>query len=189
MHTALCVIALEAAGVSPQLLNDYIDQFKFPSGLAPYGVFEKKRWLSSKTAGHLKCDASDGLSLIVVIANFFQRLLDTPATGAEARRHCSCYLALAKVVVLIVRNPRRLADQASLRRLYGEQRMVPKFHYLLHLADHPILFSCFVLERKHKTIKRFQNELRNCGSAYASNILRSVTNNQVGHVRQLPAEH
>ena len=52
-HTALCVIALEAVGISPRLLNDYIDQFKFPRGLAPYGVFEKRRWLSSKNAGHV----------------------------------------------------------------------------------------------------------------------------------------
>ena len=42
VHTAVCVASLEATGVSSQLLNDYIVQFKFPRGARPIRCVSKE---------------------------------------------------------------------------------------------------------------------------------------------------
>ncbi|CAK0865226.1 unnamed protein product [Prorocentrum cordatum] len=57
----------------------------------------------------------------------------------------------------------------SCSSVFGKETMAQKFHYLHHFANyarrwgHVALPSCWVLERKHKTSKRFANALQvNC---------------------------
>ena len=48
---------------------------------------------------------------------------------------------------------------------FGIENLTPKCHWLLHyigeLARHGILYSCFVHERKHKTIRRYATAVEN----------------------------
>jgi len=110
------------------------------------------------------------------------------------------FLLFAMVLGQILRAARQLWDRAKLKAsvaayiyafgmLYGDENIVPKFHYLFHMADHPRLFSCFVLERKHKDVKRFQNDLFNCNVEYGRNILRAVTDHQLGKLQLLEPHH
>ncbi|CAK0908415.1 unnamed protein product [Prorocentrum cordatum] len=90
---------------------------------------------------------------------------------------------------------RRQADadklQAAVNRFlpsyssaFGKETMAQKFHYLRHFANyvrrrgHVALPSCGVLERKHKTSKRFANALQAgaaASSGWGANVLKSVT--------------
>ena len=61
---------------------------------------------------------------------------------------------------------------------YGEDSMIPKFHFSLHLPSmlraHGLLVACFVHERKHKEVKRVANNMSNTQGWFESNILESV---------------
>ena len=62
--------------------------------------------------------------------------------------------------------------------------------YLTHLpkmmADVGILPSCWVLERKHKGVKRYANGLTNSSCPWDRSVLRDVT---VGHLEELTNDH
>ena len=72
----------------------------------------------------------------------------------------------------------------SYHEVLGPDSMSQKFHYLHHLSGyvsrwgHVALPSCWTLERKHKSSKRFANALLNgaaASSKWDSSVLRSVT--------------
>ncbi|CAK0891030.1 unnamed protein product [Prorocentrum cordatum] len=72
----------------------------------------------------------------------------------------------------------------SYSSVFGKETMAQKFHYLHHFANyvrrwgHVALPSCWVLERKHKTSKRFANALQAgaaASSGWDANVLKSVT--------------
>eukprot|EP00971_Amphidinium_carterae_P268194 5320955-Amphidinium_carterae.1 len=80
--------------------------------------------------------------------------------------------------------PNRLRDAIeqyikTFKQLFGEDRIIPKLHYLMHL---PVFLNrwgclpnCFVLERKHKQPKRYAQVVSNTAKAYESTVLREVT--------------
>ena len=65
------------------------------------------------------------------------------------------------------------------KRLYGESTMTPKFHYLLHLPDllrrHSWLPSCWVHERKHKSVKAYGNHVENVSGDWHVGVLRDMS--------------
>ena len=72
----------------------------------------------------------------------------------------------------------------SYHEVLGPDSMSQKFHYLHHLSGyvrrwgHVALPSCWTLERKHKSSKRFANALQvgaAASSKWDSSVLRSVT--------------
>ena len=67
----------------------------------------------------------------------------------------------------------------SFSTLYGAENMVPKFHYAWHI---PVLLKqvgwlpmCFVLERKHKGIKRYGNHVENTSGDWHKGVLRDAS--------------
>ena len=100
-------------------------------------------------------------------------------------------IACGRLLALVLqRTQRRAIDpdelrgaiQAHLRvfsRLYGEEAMVPKFHYSLHLPDVLArwgwLPSCWVLERKHKNAKAWGEKLKDTSRDWHVSVLRELT--------------
>ena len=111
------------------------------------------------------CDMSSGPSVQVLLA-----------MGARCAKECEAFLALHDLTELLTSTgrldiqPHRLLG-ATHRFLdmfvhaYGFEWLIPKAHWLLHMADalrrHGVLPNCFVLERKHRTGKRFADEMLN----------------------------
>ena len=137
--------------------------------------------------GQLKCTASEGLSLVPVLANYCEGLLKHPSN--DVRRHAQLFLDLARIVSQILRaGGRKLMDKAvlhsrvtryitSYKAVYTAEEVFPKFHQLAHLPKFPFdqLPNCFVHERKHKNIKKFANPVFNTAHDWDASILREVT--------------
>ena len=106
------------------------------------------------------------------------------AAAPAVRSACAVFEAHAILVEEIQRVSRRQANAAKVRsavhnflmsyhEVLGPDSMSQKFHYLHHLSGyvsrwgHVALPSCWTLERKHKSSKRFANALQ-VGAAASS---------------------
>lgn len=71
----------------------------------------------------------------------------------------------------------------AFKNAHGEDELVPKFHYALHLPpllrQHGLLISCWTHERKHKSLKLFANQVSNAGTWYEMSVLREVTHSAI----------
>ena len=105
-----------------------------------------------------------------------------------------CFYRLCDVLDLLARASTGHLQGSDLRRavlqhlrsfkaLYGEDRLLPKEHFNVHLRDmlerHGALFSCFVHERRRKELKRY---------ATHANQLTSMTSGSEEHVMELALE-
>ena len=191
-HAGLMMWTLKEYGITYGMLETYLAQWHWPAyiGKGACEVFDPKRAKSNWDAGTLKATASEGLSVLPIMANFFQSLLDNPGTAQTVKDHSRCFLMLADVVRIVQRCSRYPIDPDELqlsistylqtfKLLFGEEHLTPKFHYAFHFPAYLRRFgfvpSCFVLERKHKVPKRFANEVRNTNSAWEASVLREVT--------------
>ena len=129
-------------------------------------LFESKRKKANKQAGTFKCTASEALGLAPIFAYFLQ---STVVPQGLCKDECCAYFALVDILNLIQLVPlgiitgqvldRSIQDFINLCIKAGwKPFMHTKFHWSLHfgqhLCKHKMLPSCFVQERKHKTIKR-----------------------------------
>ena len=128
------------------------------------------------------------------LACFFRDIAHDAAAPA-VRSACAVFEAHTILVEEIQRVSRRQANAAKVRsavhnflmsyhEVFGPDSMSQKFHYLHHLSGyvsrwgHVALPSCWTLERKHKSSKRFANALQvgaAASSKWDSSVLRSVT--------------
>ena len=152
------------------------------NALAP----EKAR--SSWKAKAFKCTASEGRSLVPVLANYVENTV-MKSDDAHVLQHGACFLLLVEVIEVIEVTNRRdavaplslaTASQAylnSFKHLYGVHALVQKHHMLLHLADQLTSFlpSCYCLERKHKNVKKFAWDVRNASGHWDKTVLREIT--------------
>ena len=172
-HTAgICLHKLKALGVDMTLLHDYVKVFNWPrsvsSNISPAGVFSKDRFQLSLQQKTLKCTASEGMSVLPVLAAFLEPVAASHHKP-EARLLAQCVLLLALVIGPCLRSARglsvpavylrRVEDFMSLFiRLFGTQAVTPKFHYMFHLGLYmqrlQFLPNCLVHERKHKGVKK-----------------------------------
>ena len=194
IHMGLLATAVQVFSITYNTLDVYVGQWRWPvlleSKIAKSGgPLSKKRSHSSWASGVFKATASEGLSLVQVLAYFFERV-GVAATSTELKAHIDCFQKLCAVVNLIRSTSRTRVDPASLRAaaeeyleafkdLYGTGSMVPKFHCILHFHQFverfPVLPKCFVTERKHKQPKRFANEIRNTHGNWETAVARDVT--------------
>ena len=187
-HGGLLLRSLRTLKISPERVGNYVKMWHWPHhisvGVCPGDVFNEDRLRSSMAKGELKCTASEGLSLVAVLAQFCEGLLTHRCS--DVRKHARCFLDLAKVVSCIVLSGRQLTDRSvlktrakchldSFKAVYSEDECVPKFHYLLHLSTFESMPNCFVHERKHKNIKRWANQLFNTTGDWDASVLREVT--------------
>ena len=129
-------------------------------------LFEPKRKKANKLAGTFKCTASEALGLAPIFAYFLQTII---VPKGLCKDECFAYFALVDILDLIQLVPLGIITHHVLERSSQnfinlcitagwKPYMHTKFHWSLHfghhLSKHKMLPSCFVQERKHKTIKR-----------------------------------
>lgn len=198
IHMGLLAQALRGFSITYKMLDEYVGEWRWPVHLGSKvgrssGPLSQKRSHSSWESGVFKATASEGLSLLPILAHFLERV-GVAATSAELKAHIDCFQKLCAVVTLIRSAARARVDPASLRAaaeeylqafklMYGTDSMVPKFHSILHfprfVERFPVLPNCFVLERKHKQPKRFANEVRNTHGNWESAVARDVTSRHI----------
>lgn len=172
-----------------EIAHGYASTYKWPSRMHTstlVDVLSPKGRASSRAAKSLKCQASDGLSLMAVIAIFIS-LVALPWGVCTAE--CMALIAFADVVDFMYNVPRGGITPAMLRsavhkflclyvRAFTVNGMSPKFHWLLHFAYHldnfGTLLSCFVHERKHRMVKRYANDIVNT-RVFELSVLNEVT--------------
>ena len=170
-------------------LGDYVKQWHWPRATRfdseRADVFSPSRVKSHKSAEIFKCPASEGLSLLPVMAVYVSMVVMRTALCPEA---CKALLALADVVDLLKAVPLGITSSADLaasisafltacERANWREEMTPKFHWLIHFPHHLDRFgqtpACFVHERKHKQVKRFANEI--CDTRqYSKSVLSDI---------------
>ena len=202
VHCGYLLIALRPFGVTYGTLYTYVSQWRWPIriGNGAAEVLSEKRAKSSWQDGTLKATASEGLSLVPVLAQFLDNLRRN-ADNEDLKRHAACFLQLASIIDSIQKSSRvAIAAEGlqqevglylkSFQELYGCEAMIPKFHFAMHLAGFlgrwGTLPNCYVLERKHKQVKRFANEVRNTSSNWESSVLREITSRHVAELSQRP---
>ena len=190
--------ALRVDGIADlyQMILDYVAMWTFPARTKQskaHEIFEPKRRRGNVKARYFKCKASEGLSVYAILAHFLQRCV-IPAGRCVAL--CTTYLALADMIDFLLAasryehgfvQPHQLT--AAIEHFYalykahiGLKLTTPKFHWTLHYPDAlyqwKTLLSCFVHERKHKTILRFGTDIYNT-TAFEKSVLHEVTCQQL----------
>jgi hypothetical protein len=172
---------------------DYAATWKWP--LKFHGdhlaeIFETSRRDKHRAASHIKCQASDMLSLIGVLAVFTKKVL---VRIGSCNAECAAFLAFVDVVDLITNTQRFTVSPHALRdavhkflslftETFGFEWLTPKFHWLLHFAKSlqvlGVLLNCFALERKHRIAKRYATEIENTSRNASKSILMEVVSHQ-----------
>ena len=165
-------------GIQWDVFQGYLSEWNYPrsisSGQNPSSIFKSKRVTSDKKARTVKCQASEAIMVLPVLALFVQLSILPAATGV-LRGACLTLLALANVLDLLTLTPRGCVDpcelQDAIERFLALCKdhfplvMVKKFHSLLHLPHRlqelGMLLTCWVHERKHRMIRRFCNDIQN----------------------------
>ena len=176
-------------------LEGYVTHWEWPARVGSCtslsDVFSSTRRNSSKQGGHIKCQASDLLSLYPVVAVFVMTVLVPTGVCAEA---CSALLALSDVLDFITAVPRtkiepRILLEAVERFLalfasvWGWDKFIPKMHWLLHLPGVlqrcGTLLNCFVLGRKHSVMKRYATEMTIRNRTASRTLIREASAHQL----------
>ena len=176
-----------------QTLSEFVSKFKWPArakGDHLGEIFAEPRGEKHRKAQHIKCQASDMLSLIGVLASFAQTvLLVVGRCNESCMKACAAFLALVDVCELIAATHRMDVSPArllgSIHRFlelfvasWGFEWLTPKCHWMLHyaesLARNGKLFNCFVLERKHRVPKRYAEDIKNISRNASTSILSEV---------------
>ena len=184
------VAAEEALGKGADIyaeISSYLEHWHTPASKPGkmQNLFTNKRKVANKKAHAFKCTASEALMLLHVLAFYFQEVL-CPAHIAE--QECQAFILLFKVLDTIQAVPHgqvqphflKIAIKNFLDQCLAcgwRNQMFTKFHWTIHMASHlehfKILPSCFVQERKHKTIKRYSNNILNT-RAFEQSILEEI---------------
>ena len=170
------------------LLRGYISLWVWPKRLKQtklHDLFTDARRSGNVDAGKFRCDASEGLSLYLVIARFLTVVVLPMNVAVD---YVMCYLLLCDVIDYMVCGARGLVDSATIQQAIesflarfksavGMEWSTPKFHWLLHFADHWkeyfALLSCWPLERRHKVPKAYASDVRNT-TVFERSVLHEV---------------
>ena len=166
LFSTLGVVHYKSFPKAWDVLHSFVHRFHWPkASVAANTVFNNKRRPDSKS-DHVKCSASEGLGLYLIISLFLRRIVPDGVCTPQVKS----YLALAEVLDLLVLIKMGTVDHDTLRKkilhhlrlfqkAYGNIGWIPKHHMALHLWRmmrlHAMLLSCFVHERRHKFIKRY----------------------------------
>ena len=136
-----------------QLLHDYMLMWAWPIRIYAHKlrrIFSPNKKDKHKKAAHIKCQASDLLTLIPAIAVFVQKVL-LKLELANSARHA--FISLASIVNLFQPASIGAMDPAKLHSAverflhlfvagFGAEWMTPKFHWMLHFGDHYRGMAC-----------------------------------------------
>lgn len=122
-------------------------------------------------ADALKAFAAETMGVAVVL-RFFIEVVLSPRRLLEP--YAACFLDLCEILDIVSLHDSALQHLGKLRAtierhheryigLYGRDAAFPKFHYTMHLpevmAEQGINLSAFVVERKHRHVKKLANHL------------------------------
>ena len=144
---------------------------------------------------HIKPSASEMLTMYVMLRHFCELKLSTiPGMAAQKASFEACCDVidtimhikrfgrgdLAQLAATLRRN---VDDHMRLHQLaYGDQRVKPKHHRMMHIADQILRDSCvldaFIIERLHNALRAVADNLCNT-SRYEFSLLAGVLNNQL----------
>ena len=177
------------------LFSRYIQKWTWPGRYYTshlHEIFADSKRDSHRTSMHIKCQASDLLTLMPVLALFVVKVL--VPTGV-CKRECRAFVALCDVVELItsVNRGRVTPDHinkavSTFLRLFvavfGAAWLTPKFHWLIHFSTQlkrwGTLLACFVNERYHRNPKQYASQLKNTSSNPGLCLLKEVVCHQLG---------
>ena len=164
-HTAVLIASLHAIlpGARAQA-QAFVGCFVMPKarGRNPSSLLDDKRVMDD----HMRCFASELLGLAPLLLAFLQDAIVPRGLLVDNVR---CYSLLVRILQICTMGARRGASFVDeLRRCIDEHHALykrlypnaikPKWHHMLHtpedVTDIGLLLSCFVTERKHKTVKR-----------------------------------
>ncbi|CAE7241576.1 unnamed protein product [Symbiodinium sp. CCMP2592] len=173
-----------------EIADEYVAKWTLPRNISAKaeGMLGQSRAKACKEAETFKCTASEGLTLSPILACFFRQLARANA-NVEAVQAIQCFLQLDKLVACCQRarsegavSPGQMRKHVSdfLQAVHAaewQDRMHSKFHWLLHFGSHlekwGFMVQCYTHERKHRTIKRFAEDIKKT-SAYEQGLLREV---------------
>ena len=177
-------------------LRDYLLTWTWPESAnfknARRDLFSDAQVKSYKSAKHIKCSASEMLSILPVLSFYVCTVLrKIPGICTAA---CDALDRLADLVdaLLAVRHsPDRISPEyvrSCVRTMLDaclaagwEAWMTPKFHWCMHFHRHlrnwGVLPTCWVHERKHKLAKRYGEDIFNT-VAYNKSVLSEVLAHQ-----------
>ena len=171
-------------------IHDYLQQWQWP-----------KQFPSAKLVfetGAFQASASQILSFVPVWLHLVREVLLPSGRGGAAlsSMHACC------MVMLMLMRAQRCSGAVTpdaLRRAirehfekhleaFGQETWVFKFHMAMHLPDmfqeFGVLLACWVLERKHRVIKRFVINQKN-PAGYEMHLMRQLTAQHIADLRKL----
>ena len=187
----LCFEAFIASGETGvyESFSDYVSKWKFPGRLHAYhleDIFTTERRDKHRKAKHIKCQASGLLSLLGPMLLYVQQVLAPMGSNNAACDALRSMIELSQLTAATARinvSPARLLSVVhrcldAFVHAFGFEWLTPKCHWLLHLPEtlerNGRLLNCFVLERKHKTPKRYATELANISGEASKSLLSEV---------------
>jgi hypothetical protein len=177
-------------------LSDYIKLWRWPNSNslhfdpAKADLFSDSRVKSYKRAGHIKCSASQGLSVLPVIATWTATAIKPTGLCAEAARSvmalCDLVEALQSTIYGIVPVEHLRACVLTFLEACVDagfrDAMIPKFHWSVHFSTHLEKFgtclTCWVHERKHRWVKAYASDIANT-SVYSKSVLSETVSHQL----------
>ena len=173
-------------------LGEYVQLWTWPRRIEAKSVtgkeaFGDRRARSNRSAHSMKCSQTEALSLYAVIRVWLIEVVGPIAELAAPLYSFMCLCDLIDIIFLSARGLNTADELAaavteyleSYAAAYGPDAMIPKHHFLLHLFTVMLLLgwlpNCLVLERKHKSVKKWADPMRNTTSIDHS-VLRDVTN-------------
>ena len=184
-----------------EILRDWIKVWVLPhchSSCKLQNLLDRKAVANHKKAKSFKCSASEMLTLYKPLQYFLQTLYVEQGTMVE---QCSCFICWAEVLdyfcsIASLANPSPVkvkqlvekAMQATIDAGFGPV-MRPKHHWTLHfthcLSRWKQLPSCWSLERKHKTPRKY-GSLQYGLEAYDKGLLTGVAQEHLGVLHNKP---
>ena len=180
----------------------FLSHWKYPGRL--HGdrlseIFSSERRDKHRAAKHIKCQASDLLSICSVLGLYINAVLLPLAINDGA---CHTMSRLLYVVDLIVSSARLDLPPATLLAAihkfleafvgsFGNKYLTPKCHWLLHLPETlsrlGMLMNCFCLERKHKWAKRYAEGIQNTSGSPSVSLLSEVLCHDIANISDASA--
>ena len=182
-------------------VHTYMQTWRWPRALASaHNLCNSKSahtWQENNSFGGT---ASEQLSFLPVFRRFTEAVISKSPLGLQFTAEITSMLALADVVDCLQAITRdHVVGEDHLYQLiathlhayrsaYGEDNMMPKHHYSIHLPKqmqaHGRLFACFVHERRHQEIRKHTMQRRTL-TGYEAGLMEEVICDNIADMMDL----
>lgn len=185
---ALLLTALASHGIKSEMVVRFASAFVLPKALGSLKPADLFAW-SRISDDSMRGFAAEILTMVPLLATFVQDAVVPLGILAD---NVESFLKLHEILRILTSGPSAAAARAdelqslidrhhiAFVRAYGTSNCKPKFHHMLHLPSHAAqlgkFLSCFVTERKHKTVKTTGTWVFN---EYEHTLLRTLVFKQI----------